>query len=833
MKNKRKKINVPEATPTVPRLPDDVLRTIFLLNASDLDVPIRWRKNTVLLIDPDVSFNTELEFGELPYPQSVYTTPRRISTASVPSDSETASSSSYDVVSTSLRPASWPIDIETASSTPFSTDITMSETPAAPPAPAATMPAKNHSSSPKFDGKAANLQVFLDEVEGLAKACKLTDQQTIEWAIRYSPLDSYELWSSRPTAKGNSWKAFKEELYPFYPGSAGERRYSVANLETFVEKQAMVPITNGDQFGAYYRMFTTMSDYLLKKEKLSNREISSMFIRGFDYTLRTQVREQLSKENPKQHTDDPFTLKQIYEAAIFVISNSSDGSSFDATPATPTPAIPAIKRETIDASSIGQVYQANNINIGSIAAEIIKQLGLQPGATLNLGNPPVNSNNNYRPNTQPRVRSNDCAFCSDPNHYQNNCPKATEYIQKGLCARNNENFIVLPNGLRVTPRIAAGRNIMERIDNWTRANPSPAIQTVSSNFVAAEPVITTCCEPLNWAMPSTVAFSGIEEVDDDAELLSTRELEELQMLEALIATTQEKVDETRKKAQGLKGNRGPASGTRSAAAKKTAAPTNDKPKPQEAAPPKQAPSSTSQPQFKYATPIEDSKLVTGVLDRALDAPITITNRELLALAPDIRKQVKELITTKRTPTSGNPLVLAHMETQETETMEVFMAGLPDRDDGVIVANHTEELRAIDVVIEGITVEGVCDTGSQIVCLRKDVWEKINVPVRSDHVMLIESANESTNSTIGLLHNLKITIGGYDFYVQAQVVENAPYEMLIGLPLLTYTESVLKLFKDGSMHVTFTDPNTGIVVTTPTRRRIRRTTHKCKAKTAGF
>ncbi|KAF9537747.1 hypothetical protein CPC08DRAFT_651632, partial [Agrocybe pediades] len=517
-------------------------------------------------------------------------------------------------------------------------------------APAATMPAKNHSSAPKFDGKAANLQVFLDEVEALAKACKLSAKETIEWAIRYGPLDSYELWSSRPTAKGNDWGAFKNELYPFYLGSAGEWRYSVANLETFVEKQAMILITNGEQFSAYYRTFTTMTDYLLGKGKLRN--------------------------------------------------------------------------------------------------------------------PPPNTTNTYRPNSQPRQRTNDCAFCSDPNHYQNNCPKATKYIQKGLCTRNNENFIVLPNGLRVSPRIAPGRNIMERIDNWNRSNPPSNIQTVSSNFVGAEYVV-------------------------------------------------------------------PTAGTRSAAAAKPVAPTVVKPKPQDSTSSKPTPNTASAPQYKYSTPIEDAKLINNVLNRALDVPITLTNRELLALAPDVRKQVKELITTKRTPTNGNPLVLAHVDSQETDPVEVFMAGLPDREDGVITAKHTEELRSIDVVIEGITVEGVCDTGSQIVCLRKDVWEKISIPVRSDHVMLIESANESTNSTLGLLHNLKIVIGGYDFFVQAQVVEHAPYEMLLGLPLLTYTESALKLFKDGSMHVTFTDPNTGIVVTTPTRPRTRKNTSKGKARTAGF
>ncbi|KAF8810010.1 hypothetical protein BYT27DRAFT_7019633, partial [Phlegmacium glaucopus] len=74
--------------------------------------------------------------------------------------------------------------------------------------------------------------------------------------------------------------------------------------------------------------------------------------------------------------------------------------------------------------------------------------------------------NTLAPETGPRLRSNNCIFCSDPAHYLNKCPKAMEYIQKGLCQRNNEGQIVLPNGERISARDSPGRNIMERLDNW-------------------------------------------------------------------------------------------------------------------------------------------------------------------------------------------------------------------------------------------------------------------------------------------------------------------------------------------------------------------------------
>ena len=114
--------------------------------------------------------------------------------------------------------------------------------------------------------------------------------------------------------------------------------------------------------------------------------------------------------------------------------------------------------------------------------------------------------------------------------------------------------------------------------------------------------------------------------------------------------------------------------------------------------------------------------------------------------------------------------------QETAT---YLAGLMPRPESLIVAKDVEELRAIDVEIEGQTVEALADDGSQVVSIRAKLWEQLGIPVRSDRTMVMESANKSKNETMGLLQDLKIDIGGYSFYVQVQVVQDAPYDLLLG------------------------------------------------------
>jgi hypothetical protein len=53
---------------------------------------------------------------------------------------------------------------------------------------------------------------------------------------------------------------------------------------------------------------------------------------------------------------------------------------------------------------------------------------------------------------------------------------------------------------------------------------------------------------------------------------------------------------------------------------------------------------TSGPQYRYSTPVKDPAVVLKVVNHALDVPVSITQRELLSISPEARKQYKELTT---------------------------------------------------------------------------------------------------------------------------------------------------------------------------------------------
>jgi len=725
-------------------------------------------------------------YGPLPYPNSYYPSPDAGDTTSA----ESIESESEEQSRPKFIPATWPETIP-INQNPTNQSPTDKMT--------AKMPSRNHHSAPKFDGDPDSLSVFLGDIEQLAIDCELTPKQQIDWTIRYAPVAEQELWRLQPGVTTGTWATFKDDLQALYPGSSGDRKFSVANLELLTDKQATLPMENVIQFGEYYRAFAKVSTFLKSKGRITEREISNTFLKGLEYSFRLKVRNQLRAENPTHHTDDPWTIKQIATVALFVLSCGGDEFQSQGSEAQ-TSSQGAIKRETFDTTKLSFQKPFGESDLAMFAHEMVKQMNLQLGSQ---GNPELNT---YKP----FVKSNSCAFCSATSHFQKECPKAAEYISKNLCRRNSEGFITLSNGDRITRRIP-GADIKERVDNWNKNNTQSTSVTSTNFFEVAE---------------AKSQFVWIEEEPEKEERMVTqRDVEELQTLENLVASTQKRINETRGKVNAARNKPNTRSVVQPEAEERPQVPDKEQAK-------NSMPNKTHQ--YRYTTPIENERTIKKVAEQTMDTQVTLTTREILAIAPDVRKHIKEQITTKRTLNSDSATIANLGNLAESLSASTYMATLPVRQDNIVVAKHTEELRAIDVLIEGkVQMEAVVDDGSQIIGIRKDKWEELGIPIRSDHQMVMESANKTRDHTMGLLQDLVLEIGGYRFYLQVQVVENAPYELLLGRPFFTLTQAVTRHFTNGDSHITLVDPNTGAVITFPTRPRNREKPEQKKSDSQDF
>ena len=205
----------------------------------------------------------------------------------------------------------------------------------------------------------------------------------------------------------------------------------------------------------------------------------------------------------------------------------------------------------------------------------------------------------------------------------------------------------------------------------------------------------------------------------------------------------------------------------------------------------------------------------------MGSTVTLTHRKLYAISPDTRQYLKDNVTTWKIPIPATASTNAFEEVEEDNTPVETLLQSTSLPSNLIVGKSIVELRTIPLRLEGhISVEAVLDEGSQVIGLRCDIWEKLGLPIHPEQTMVMQSANKSCNTTMGLLPNLRVTIGNYDFYLQVQVIDNTSYEMLLGRPFLTLTQANTRHFSNGDSHITLVDPNSQAVITIPTQPRNR-------------
>jgi hypothetical protein len=234
---------------------------------------------------------------------------------------------------------------------------------------------------------------------------------------------------------------------------------------------------------------------------------------------------------------------------------------------------------------------------------------------------------------------------------------------------------------------------------------------------------------------------------------------------------------------------------------------------------------TSGPQYHYSTPVEDPAIVLKVVNRALNVPISITQRELLSISLEAWKQYKELTTTQRV--SARMTEAGKLEEVPDNSPAVYSRCAihdPNGTDDLRVGRDSIPLCSIFLLVEGkLMVECILDSGCQIVAMNSVIWEKLGNNLQVERTLKMEAANSTITEMHGRLRNIRFTFDDIDIYLQVQVMPNAPYDILLGRPFYALTECITKDFANSDQHLTVTDPNTWQCVMIPTKERKR---HQC-------
>ena len=227
--------------------------------------------------------------------------------------------------------------------------------------------------------------------------------------------------------------------------------------------------------------------------------------------------------------------------------------------------------------------------------------------------------------------------------------------------------------------------------------------------------------------------------------------------------------------------------------------------------------------FRYQSAIENSVKTTDIVDRFMNSTFTLSARELLGISPDARRQVKDMVVSKKVSANffeddGTDSYLSSLFEQSAPLSDLDL----EKYEYSPSAAPSLPLRVIfPVFAPGVEPECILDGGAQIVVMRKDIWEKLRAPITASKFMTIESASSGKTTSLGLVEDHPVRIGPITVFLQIQVVDSAPFEVLLGRPFFDITSCREISHQGGNHEIHLKDPKSGEDYVFPTRPRLRK------------
>ncbi|KAJ3546287.1 hypothetical protein NMY22_g2113 [Coprinellus aureogranulatus] len=387
--------------------------------------------------------------------------------------------------------------------------------------------------APQWDSDPRSFEDFLDEYEDLCSKYELPEEERITSLTRYAPDSNVRaFWQllAKDNNVSSSWNTYRKVLIENTPGAGEERRYLKVDLEKLVSETQSKPMRTRSQLNEYWKKFFVISEYLVANRRLAIEDSSSAFLQGLPSPLSRRVRDQLRREDPTRHPDDPCSLQDVFKVTNFVLTAPVDDSEDDLDdpkprtrrnaipPASPSPTTPVSHPHIPETSSTaepspnvaGMLTQAVTALTRIIEAFMVRiNANSCQGFKTNWGTSPTPR----RCTPPPRYDSHrleTCVACQSPSHFARRCTKLQEYMNQGRCIRNLGGKVCYPDGIVVTPRSYPGHNILERLDSWQAHQRLRTQNTGSQHLPETYTDSSTTAEPAT----SSVAQTHLQDVSE-------------------------------------------------------------------------------------------------------------------------------------------------------------------------------------------------------------------------------------------------------------------------------------------------------------------------------
>lgn len=727
--------------------------------------------------------------------------------------------------------------------------------------------------APRFDDPEF-LEEFFDDYEAMADEAGLDDKARIKEVTKYVDGDSKKSWKALPeaTASPAVWEKFKDAVTKLYRAEDAVR-YSKPRFEQMVsqyrEGRDGRTVRTVEGFMEFHRKaipyFTTLKAGGLVSANEVNMIYQSVFPEG---DFKDMLLRRLEMKDQSVVPGQAHTIEQVREMALVLLRGQimadgpSSSKSNGGSPGLGVPSAPSVKTESAGMAEALQKL-ANALIVQT-------QQNQQQQATLNQLLAAVTSgpqSGTYNANQGPQrgyasggpgmgggfgMR---CIYCGMTDHRKMNCIALKADVEKGLCSIDQFHpyKIRLPDGREAPMNSPMGtmKDQVHAIHKSVNAGTGGAA-TSSLLFEGFElqpahgqgrtESFALITEP-DAGDDENAAKGGIaqlqNEIADLRERLRKTELMAFEATEGVkgkegrgrvrfdgveVPRMGKGVGSERERGKGkgepAKGARAEEKGGKGTVPPARAVPSTDRPG-----------HSTTQRKFISDFEKDDPGAADRLLEAVLWTEVTVKLQDLMAMAPDLRKAFKERSTSRKVVEE----VVLELGGVEDGSLQAALVASGESfhqchhhdtepmygtdEEGNVTAQNTLPLRYIPVMLNHkLTCKAVLDTGSTFVAMSRGVYKALKDTVRYNSFLGLTSANGSQSWTQGLLHNCVVSIGDMNIKLHIHVVDNAPFDLLLGQPFFALTRCAIEHTLDGDAELVMMDPNTKVVYRAPTFER---------------
>ncbi|KAH9170961.1 hypothetical protein EDB89DRAFT_1224214 [Lactarius sanguifluus] len=184
--------------------------------------------------------------------------------------------------------------------------------PYAPRIGPAAMPSPRSRFAPYYSGRANTFEDYLEEFEGRAYDCALTDPQRVDVIIRYVAPSLRDFWRSLNGYRSHDWPLFRQSLINVFGSTTPRPQVMRQRLLNYVQDSSRTRMDCEDDVLQYYRQFLCYSAPLVHAGHLTEEDRNAAFWYGFHPEDCKVLWPRLLGKNPFQPSDVPFHFEDVF-----------------------------------------------------------------------------------------------------------------------------------------------------------------------------------------------------------------------------------------------------------------------------------------------------------------------------------------------------------------------------------------------------------------------------------------------------------------------------------------------------------------------------------------